>query len=297
MNPQVSVCMKVLNGESLVARSIECIRNQSFENFEFIIVDDGSTDGTWAILENMAAEDDRIILLRNDKNEGLPRSGNRALEMASGQFLALQDADDWSYPQRLEKQVMFLEEHEDHVAVGSQMLVMNDVGLPIRLWKVPLHHEEIDHLHLNGFGGMLPHPAMMVRTAVLKEIGGYREEYPVADDYDLLLRLAEMGRICNLRDVLVRYTQHSGNITGSKLDRWAFYKQAVLRDAWKRRDLGDPGFSTLPNPAIKRSEGYRALSLLGYGLKNIFRNPRSLEGWNAAKGAALRLARKKKTRP
>ena len=289
--------MKVLNGESLVATSVESIQNQSFENFEFIIVDDGSTDGTLPILEKLAAEDDRITLWKNDRNEGLPRAGNRAMELASGQFLALQDADDWSYPRRLEKQVKYLEEHEDCVAVGSQMLVVNEAGLPIRLWKVPLRHEEIDHLHLNGFGGMLPHPAMMARTAVLKEIGGYREDYPVADDYDFLLRLAEVGKLHNLTDVLVRYTRHSNNITGSREELWKFHKMKAVRDAWERRELGVPDFVQLPNPAMKRSEGSRSLSLLGYGLENILKNPGAPEGWNAARGAVLRLVRKRKFVP
>ncbi len=294
MKPRVSVVTKVLNGERFIQSSVQSILDQTFGDFEFIILDDGSTDDTWAILGNLADQDRRIVLHRNVENMGLPATGNIALKFASAEFLAIQDADDWSYPQRLEKQVRYLEAHPECVAVGSRMLMVNSDDWPIRLWNVPLTHEEIDLYHMNGFGGMLAHPALLARTRSILEIGGYREDYPVSDDYDFLLRLAEVGELHNLTDVLVRYTRHSTNITGSREDLWKFHKMRAVRDAWERRGLGVPDFAQLPNPAMKRSEGSRVLSLLRYGLENIFRHPGSPEGWAAARGAALRLVRKRK---
>ncbi len=284
--------MKILNGEVYVDQAVASILNQSFQDFEFIIVDDGSTDGTWEALGKFAEKDNRIILLKNPENLGLPRSANLSLEQVRGQYIAIQDADDWSYPQRLEKQVQYMDAHVECVAVGSQMLVVNHNGTPLRLYKVPLNYSEIDHLHMNGFGGMLAHPAMVARTSVVREIGGYGEEFPLSDDYDLLLRLAEKGRLENLPDILVRYTQHSSNITGSKEALWRSYKKSALDNAWERRGMGTPHFNQLPNPSIRRNEGSRFVSLMSYGLKNILTDPRSLDGWPVIRGAISRLRKK-----
>lgn len=291
--PEISVIMKVYNGARFIEYSVNSILKQTFRNFEFIIVDDGSTDETWSLLEGLAGKDQRIILLRNKENEGLPRAANRALQLVSGQFVACQDADDWSYPERLEKQIGYLKKHGECVAVGSRMLMVNPNGLPIRLCRYPLNHEDIDFRHINGFGLQLPHPALMVRNDTLRLIEGYREEFPVADDYDLLLRLAEVGKVENLHDVLVRYTKHEKNISRLKKDMWSRLHHEALFQAWERRGMGTPPFKTIPNPSLKFRDGSRMVSLFIYGLKNVLQKPRSPEGWSAFKGAAARLVKKR----
>jgi hypothetical protein len=115
----------------------------------------------------------------------------------------------------------------DLVAVGSQMLVVDQKGLFIRLWRVPLIHEEIDLRHINGFGLQLPHPSMVVRTEAMNRIGGYREDFYQGSDYEMALRLTEIGRVANLPDVLVRYTRHGGNITRLHRDKYAPNKKMV----------------------------------------------------------------------
>lgn len=286
--------MKAYNAARYVENSVNSVLKQTFGNFELIIVDDGSTDDTWTILGKLAEQDRRIILHRNLKNMGLPGTGNLALKLVSAEFLAIQDADDWSYPERLEKQHRYLKQHAECVAVGSQMLMVNPDGLPIRLWRVPLSHEEIDFRHINGFGLQLPHPAMMVRTDTMRLVGGYREEFPMSDDYDLLLRLAEEGKVENLPDVLVRYTRHEKSTTRlMKKETWSQYKHEALLQAWERRGLGAPAFKTIPNPSLRFRDGSRMVSLFIYGLKNVLRKPGSREGWSALKGSAARLIRKR----
>jgi hypothetical protein len=133
---------------------------------------------------------------------------------------------------------------------------------------------------------------MMARTEALRLIGGYREEFPVADDYELLLRLGEVGKVENLPDVLVRYTRHESNTTSLKREKWSQCRHEALLQAWERRGMGIPPFKTIPNPSLRFRDGSRMVSLIIYGLKNVLRKPGSPEGWSALKGAASRLVRK-----
>lgn len=296
MEPEVSVLMPVFNGAEFVGRAADSILRQTLRNLELIIIDDGSTDNTWTVLEKLAERDRRVHICRNKSNVGMPRTSNRALSLSKGQFIARQDADDWSYPERLEKQLCYMKGNDECVALGSQMLVVNSDWLPTRLTKFPLSHEEIEFRHINGFGMQLPHPTMVVRAEAMRLIGGYREEFLLSDDYDLILRLAEIGKVRNLTDVLVRYMKHENSITILRKEDWSMYKHRALLQAWDRRGMGTPPFNTIPNPSLRFREGSRTVSLFIYGLKNVLRNPGSHEGRSALKGSAARLIRKRKKR-
>lgn len=292
MKPEVSVLMPVYNGAEFVGRAVDSILRQTLENLELIIIDDGSTDETWKVLKELAERDRRVRIFRNEINVGIPGTSNRALSLARGKFIARQDADDWSYPERLEKQVRYMEKHEDIVAVGTFMLLVEQSGLPIRLWRVPLIHEEIDLRHINGFSLQLPHGTMVARTEAMTRIGGYKEDHLFGSDYEMMLRLTEVGRVANLPEVLYRYILHKENTTDLYRDNYAPNKKVALREAWKRRGLGELPFQVVPNPAMKFREGSRMVSLFVYGLKNVLRKPDSREGWSALKGSAARLVRK-----
>ena len=170
-------------------------------------------------------------------------------------------------------------------------MALYEFNHPIRLWNVPLDHRGIDFRHMNGFGGTLPHPSLMVRTEMIREIGAYREEFPAGEDVDLLLRLAEAGRLANLPDVLVRYRVHGQNVTAIKRERSKASARLAVYQAWKRRGLGDPPFETVPNPHIKLKGGSRAIGLMVYGMKHILKDPQSKEGWWAVISSLRRLAR------
>ena len=126
--PKVSVLMSVYNGERYLSESVESILDQTYSDFEFIIVDDASEDGTWQMLTTYVGRDSRIVLIRNKENIGLTRSLNKGLALARGKYIARQDADDVSVPERLAKQVAFLERHPSVVLLGTAIEWIRDSG-------------------------------------------------------------------------------------------------------------------------------------------------------------------------
>ena len=139
--PKVSVVMSVYNGERYLSEAIESILQQTFTDFEFIIVDDGSTDGTGSILGNCT--DSSIVHLRNRENIGLTRALNRGLEVASGEFVARQDVDDVSFPSRLARQVSYLEKNPSVGVLGTQMEMVDESKRVVRTYKAPCSHSLI----------------------------------------------------------------------------------------------------------------------------------------------------------
>ena len=139
--PKVSVVMSVYNGERHLREAVDSILNQTFGDLEFIIVDDGSRDRTWEILQSY--DDSRIVLLRNEQNIGLTKSLNRGLAATRGEYVARMDADDVSLPQRLERQVGFLDQHPEIGLVGCAFLQINEGGQEFEIFHPPLKNEDI----------------------------------------------------------------------------------------------------------------------------------------------------------
>lgn len=279
MDPEVSVLMSVYNCQMFVQEAVNSILCQTFGDFEFIIIDDGSTDGTWQKLEECAAKDGRIFLGRNPVNMGLPKTHNFGISLVRGRYLARQDADDISCPDRLERQVRFMNDHPECVASGSQMLLVDADGDPLRIRHVPLDHESIDRNHINGLGGQVSHPTLLARAEAVRDVGGYREKFACAEDMDLMLRLAEIGTLANLSALLVKYRVHGKNVTVTKkADMKKFAWEAVI-DAWDRRGLGTPDFLTIPNPKMKTRRRSKKINLVLYGLKAALNQPFSSEPW------------------
>ena len=203
--PMLSVIMPVYNAERYLAEAVESVLHQTFPDFEFIIVDDGSTDASLARLRHYAEQDARIRL-SSRPNAGWVQRLIEAVPLAAGKYIARMDADDVSLPQRFERQVRFLEENPEYVVVGSKVLLIDSDGAPLKYMGEKLRHEEIDGAHLRGEGGAIIHPAAMIRTEAMRAIGGYRLLRD--EDLDLFLRLAEYGKVANLPDVLLHYRQH-----------------------------------------------------------------------------------------
>lgn len=227
--PKVSVVIATYNAAPFLGEAIDSILNQTFRDLELIIVDDGSTDETHQILGRYT--DPRIIRLRNETNQGVARARNCGNAIARGEYLAVQDADDLSTPDRIEKQVAFLDAHPEIGLVGSQGILIGESG-ETRL-KVPLHNTEIQALLLGE--NCLLHSSLMMRRGIFEEIGGYDETY-VAEDYDLVLRLAERTQVANLPDILYLKRGVSGSITYSPRGLWQ--QRCVLRaveEALQRR--------------------------------------------------------------
>jgi len=235
-----SVLMSVYNGERSLREAVESVQRQNFADFEFIIIDDGSTDRTWRLLSDFAARDSRIVLLYNEKNMGLTRSLNKGLGAAVGDYIVRQDADDVSLPERLSAQIGFLEKHPDVAAVGSAVRLIDGNGrVGTDAYSPPDHESICAHLLLTN---CLCHTALVARSSALKQIGGYDSGLPYSQDYDLWSRLSRMGKLHALPAVLVcRGTGHPEAIgVKRRLEQLGCALQISLRNM--RHHLGGRSF-------------------------------------------------------
>jgi glycosyltransferase involved in cell wall biosynthesis len=238
VKPPVSVIMSVWNADPYLEESVNSIRQQSFGDFEFIIVDDGSTDGTAARLAHHASLDPRMTIL-SQENRGLVSSLNRALSAASGRLIARMDGDDISAPERLARQMEAFERAPDVVAIGTAYEEIDAQGNHIRQACPPLGAAAIRST-LERMNCMAHPTVMMQRDAVVK-VGAYRRAFLHCEDYDLWLRLSEIGDLMNLPDSLLKYRVYSGKRTAK------FAKQQTLSEmgaraaaARRRAGLADP---------------------------------------------------------
>lgn len=210
--PVLSVLLPAYNAAATVRAAAESVLNGTSAALELIIVDDGSTDGTGAAVADLEA-DPRVRVISRP-NKGLAASLNEAIALASAPFIARMDADDVSMPDRFEAQLQYLVDHPDVVLVGGQIrrIINGEAESESRL---PLEHDDIVAALLRGQHALC-HPAVMIRRSALDVIGGYWE-YGVAEDWDLYLRLAEVGRVANLDRHVLDYTFHEGGINASSM--------------------------------------------------------------------------------
>lgn len=200
--PLVSVVMSVYNGEKYLEEAIGSILNQTFTDFEFIIIDDGSTDGTRAILESY--NDSRIALVYNQENIGIPRSVNRGLALVRGKYVARMDADDVAMLHRFERQVAFLEKHPEIGILGSACQLIDTNGREQGFWQVPTNDLQIRWKSL--LATPFWHPTVMMRCDVLIQNGlKYDEALLAAEDYDLWTRMLKYTCGANLSEPLIQY--------------------------------------------------------------------------------------------
>jgi len=199
---EVSVVMSVYNGDRYLREAVDSILNQAFTDFEFIIVDDGSTDSTSEILAGYATQDPRIMLVRNHENIGQTKSLNEGLARAQGEYIARQDADDVSLPERLSAQVAFLQENLDVGLVGSAYDLIDAEGDLLCTVHPPCAPDELSSTlpEENCICGA----SVLFRARCMDSVGLYREQVGPVEDYDLWLRIAERFRVANLANILYR---------------------------------------------------------------------------------------------
>lgn len=236
----VTVLMPVYNAEKYLGEAVESILAQTYSDFEFIVINDGSTDRSESILQEFQRRDRRIRVVSRS-NTGYVVALNEGLGYANGRYIARMDADDIALPDRFVKQVAFLEANQNYVAVGSRVLLIDSEGLPISPFFQQTSHEEIDTVHMAGCSGSsICHPTAMLCRDALQSIGGYRKQMEPAEDLDLFLQLAEIGKLANLSDVLLKYRLHPKSVGHS---RRAEQKQAAERaviEAHHRRGFAPP---------------------------------------------------------
>ena len=238
--PKVSVVVPVHNRETYVRDAIASILAQSFGDYELLVIDDGSTDGSRAAAQ--AFDDARIRLVGNDANEGIPKTRNIAVGLARGEYLAFLDSDDIALPNRLARQVAYLDGHPDHAAVGAWIAWMDDGGRPLgRIKRLATTAEDIAAQRL--FRPGIVNSAAMARTAVLRGFP-HREDFRVGSDFEMWARFAGAHRIANLPEVLVRCRVHGDRTTVAlaeqvKSVRFAIYRPqlAALGVAFADSDL------------------------------------------------------------
>ena len=212
--PKVTVFIPVYNRAAYVGGAIESVLAQSFADFELLLIDDGSADESVAVIRRYA--DPRIRLVRNERNEGIPRTRSKGVELARGEYFAVLDSDDQAPPRRLERQVAFLDRRRDIAVVGGWATEMDAAGRPLRRLKpLPLAPDELRARLL--FRSCHHHSSVMGRAALFKEYR-YRERFPVSSDYDLFVRLSERHRLANLPRVFLRRRVHGGRVTRERAE-------------------------------------------------------------------------------
>jgi glycosyltransferase involved in cell wall biosynthesis len=229
----VSVVMSVYNGEKYLAEAIDSILAQTFGDFEFIIVDDGSMDGSAQILAEHSARDGRIRVL-SQENRGLTKSLNTAISHARAPLIARMDADDIALPCRFERQVAAFDTNPRLVGLGTAVATFTDGRANRRTRSVTCGGEAIrSALETRN---VMNHPSAMIRAEALRDIGGYREKFITSQDYDLWLRLAETGDLDNLPETLLRYRVHGGRTSDTKnAHRQTIYSVAAAADHFLRK--------------------------------------------------------------
>ncbi len=208
MNSKVSIIMSVYKGERFLQESVESIINQTFKNFEFIIINDGSTDNTAKTLESYT---DPRIRLFNQENMGLTKSLNKAIKLSSGKYIARMDADDIALPERLQKQVDFLDANPDVGVVGTGNLVIDEQGKVIGRKVYPSFDSELRRA-LIGYNPFL-HASVMIKREVFEIVGIYNERNAKGQDYELWFRIANHFKLANLPEILMSHRWRGDNIS------------------------------------------------------------------------------------
>jgi glycosyltransferase involved in cell wall biosynthesis len=254
MTPAISVIMPVRNGAEWLGEAVASIRAQDFGDFEFLIVDDGSDDGTAAMLSGFAADDRRIRLLRQAP-QGIVAALNTGIAAARAPYLARLDADDRARPDRLGKQFAVMQVHPEIGLLGTSAEVIDAAGKTVGRLAPPTEPARLSRAlsRTNPF----IHSSVMMRTALVRRLGGYRAAFRAAEDYDLWLRMAEAGGIANLADDLTQYRRHSTNLSRRDAVRQSFSVRLAQRSAAGRRSgAGDPAdaFTVPPDWWAKEAE-------------------------------------------
>lgn len=236
--PLVSVVLSVHNGERFLGEAVESILNQSFCDFEFIVVNDGSTDASTPILDVYQKRDSRIKVYPQ-VNRGLVESLNRGCALARGKYIARMDADDIAVRDRLMWQVDFMEKHLQVGVVGGAFEAINAAGELLFTWQNPTEDRDIKSA-LFEYCALL-HPSVLMRKEAFFSVGGYRKVVVDAEDYDLWLRMADRFQLANLEAGVLRYRLHSSQVSVRKCKQEALSGLAARTAAcWRRNGNPDP---------------------------------------------------------
>lgn len=293
MIPRVSVVMPVFNTDRYVAAAIESILSQTFDDFELVIIDDGSTDDSLRIIKKYAERDQRIRFFSRE-NRGLSRTRNELLAHSLGEYIAPMDSDDIALPDRLKLQVEALGDLPDVVCIGGAYQIMDDAGrLLVKYFAMPETDAEIQKLQLAGHCA-LHQPCVMFRRSMALMVGGYDESLRYCEDFDLWLRLGEVGRLMNLKQAVLKYRILSTSASAEYREVAERAAREACERAWKRRSIEGKFEATAAwRPGTDSRSKHKFLVMYGwwafeshermtaivYGSRAIRELPMEITGW------------------
>lgn len=215
-NPLISIVMPVYNPGSFLPQAIESILNQTYQNFEFIIVNDGSTDNSLKTIKSYSKIDKRIKVFNNPRNMGVSYTANLAISKAKGQYIARMDSDDIAFPDRLEKQLKFLQKHPKTIAVGGQCIIINENNQIIGNKKFPTDYQKLRQMIFWAIP--MQQPSVMINTKLLPpNFVWYFANRPYGEDVGFIFRLLQCGQIANLPDFTLYYRTSPNSLLHRKL--------------------------------------------------------------------------------
>ncbi|MEK7570683.1 MAG: glycosyltransferase family 2 protein [Patescibacteria group bacterium] len=269
--PLVTVLMAAYNSEKYIAQAIESILHQSLKDFELVIIDDCSRDATWEVIQKYAKKDARITSYRNKTNLKSCQTLINGMKLAKGRYIAIMDHDDWSYPDRLEKQYAFLERHPRVGIVGGTLEITDEKGEITSERRYNLTDRPIREKIFRY--SPYAHPLIMIRRSVLQKIGYYNPSFAPADDYELYFRIGEIAEFANLPDKLVKYRVLLNSITNKSTKKMEL-KTIQVRNTYKNTR----SYTMSKSDKIYNMLHYFSLFIIPEKLKlrlfNILRNSR-----------------------
>lgn len=222
--PKVSVIMSVYNDEQYLSEAIDSILNQTYSKFEFIIINDGSTDSSSEILDEYKRKDSRVIVI-NQKNVGLTKSLNKAIKLSTGDYIARMDSDDISHRDRLQKQVDFLMANVDYALVGTNVIKIDEHGKHLEVNKTKYHHNDICDTFKNR--NCIAHGSVMINKELLGDLLKYDETFLYAQDFRLWAKIAKRFKIANLKEPLYMLRLHKESLSKKKIENQSIYAGIV----------------------------------------------------------------------
>lgn len=216
MDKLISIILPTYNGSKWLRRAIESVQNQTYTNWELLVIDDGSIDNSAQIVTDLVQKDARIIYIKNEQNLGIQKTLNKGLKQAKGEYIArLDDDDQWIEEDKLKKQIEFLEKNSDYVLVGTGVVVVDEEEKEQFRYLVPETNKRIKNKLLGK--NCFVHSSVLFKKSAVLELGGYSESKEVyhIEDYDLWLKLGTKGKLANLPIYGVQFTLRSGSISST----------------------------------------------------------------------------------
>ena len=262
MSHQITVVMPAFNAERYLSQAINSVLNQTYRDFTLIVFDDGSKDDTPRILKEFMKSDCRVQVVTGE-NRGYSRCLVDGFSMAETELVARMDADDVSLPNRLKSQVEHMERNPNCVVVGGAIEAIDEYGDSLTLVDYPDNHESIVESMIRFGRSSIAHPAAMIRRSAYAQVGGYRVEFEPAEDYDLWLRLSEVGKLSNLHDVVLKYRMHFASTSTVRSQQQSFNAEKAHQEACKRSNLNLDSPFRNRNPIAQR-QLTRLLTLVNF---------------------------------